>query len=313
MDAAATFGLDRLPNSFRQDVDSREPDVMGALSGAAWLKRLPHIVSERAHEWNLTPDGPIAVGTSAVVFPVRAEGRKAALKISWPHAEARYEHLALRAWNGHGSVKLQAAHPRDDALLLERCEPAEQVRQMSALDSAETVGELVHELIHPPLPQLDRASDWLQRIGQRLASPDLPLPRRFLDQGRSIARDLARDECVNAELVHTDLHDGNIMMAKRRGHGSRLVAIDPKPMNGERAMTLAPLIWNRWDEAANAYNLRKHLRFRIDYAAEPAGVDPARARAWTMVRLLDNAWWALQNDPSADMTRTVAMVKAMQG
>ena len=71
-------------------------------------------------------------------------------------------------------------------------------------------------------------------------------------------------------------------------------------------------MWNRWDEATGAYNLRNHLRFRIDYAAEPAGVDPARARAWTLLRVLDHAWHALDHDPWADITKEIAIVKAMQ-
>ena len=38
-------------------------------------------------------------------------GEAAALKLTWPHAEARHEHLALRLWDGHGAVRLLAADP----------------------------------------------------------------------------------------------------------------------------------------------------------------------------------------------------------
>lgn len=305
--------VDHLPDGFRRDIGLRPADSPGQLSGEQWLKALPEIVASRLDEWDLTIDGPAVTGLSAVVIPVRQGGRRLSLKVSWPHAEARFEHLALRAWAGGAAVGLVAAAPSDFALLLERCDPADQVAAMNALDSAELVGELLRELVHPALPQLDTASAWLGRIGERLRKPNLPLPRRFIEQGLALTRDLAKDERVDAELIHTDLHDGNIMGAPRRGAGPRLVAIDPKPISGERAMALAPLVWNRWDEAAGAYNLRNHLRFRIDYAAEPAGVDDARARSWTIVRLLNNAWWELQRDPKSDLTKTVAMVKAMQG
>ena len=313
MDVAAQFPFDRIPESFRTDVARRPADPGGGVDGAHWLRRLPHIVSERVREWELTPDGDVHVGTSAVVFDVRAQGRKAALKISWPHAEAQQEHLALRAWDGDAAVRMFAAHPRDAALLLERCETAHQLHSMTALDAAEAVGELAHDLIHPPLPQLSSASQWCERIRTRLGTRGFPLPRRLLEQGRALASDLATDARVDAELVHTDLHDRNVMLAPRRGRGPRLVAIDPKPMNGERALMIAPLIWNRTDEARRAHNLRNHLRFRVDYAAEPAGVDVERARAWTIIRVLDNAWWDWQTRPDADLTQHVTIVKAMQG
>ena len=132
------------------------------------------------------------------------------------------------------------------------------------------------------------------------------------------ARELAAEPGVDALLVHSDLHDANVMRTRRAGTVDGYVAIDPKPVAGELALTVAPLLWNRWNEAAEAYNLRNHLRFRVDYACDPMGVGTERARAWSILRLLDNAWWDIERartrgGGAPDLTRAVAIIKAMQG
>lgn len=312
---------DVVPDGLRRAVAGRPAeDVGGAtlMDGDSWLAALPHLIDECLTNWKASPDGPACFGHCAIVLPVRVAGEQAALKISWPHPEARHEHLALRAWRGIGAVRLKAADPSRWALLLERLTPATRLTEMSALDACETIGALHARLAHPALPQLDTASEWCARIAQRLEESHLPLPRRFIQQGASLARDLPQDSRVDSTLIHSDLHDGNVMAARRAGTVDGFVAIDPKPIAGEPALAIAPLLWNRWDEAMQAYNLRNHLRFRVDYACDPMGVAPERARAWSMLRLLDNAYWQTQDalrrgHAQPDLTQHVAIIKAMQG
>ena len=86
-----------------------------------WVARLPRLLRELLEEWQLRPDGVTLSGQCAVVVPVRmADDRPAALKVTWPHWEAETEHLALRAWDGDGAVRLYRADPHRLALLLER-------------------------------------------------------------------------------------------------------------------------------------------------------------------------------------------------
>lgn len=312
-----TEPADLVPETFRALLAGRRSDGDGP-DGDAWLRVLPSVIEDALRRWSLTPDGDARHGHCAVVIPVRRKAECLALKVSWPHAEARHEHLALRAWRGVGAVKLVAADPASHTVLLERCRPATRLTAMSALDACETVGGLHARLAIPALPQLDTASAWCERIAERLSTQPPPLPRRFVTQGVSLARSLAQERGVDALLVHTDLHDDNVMAASRSGTVDGFVAIDPKPLAGNLALTVAPLLWNRWDEAATAYNLRNHLRFRVDYACDPLGIAPEAARAWSIVRLLDNAWWATHDaqqrrGSAPDLTREVAIIKAMQG
>lgn len=309
---------DLIPDAFRSRVAGRPADADGGIDGNAWLASLPRLLDECLSTWKAQPDGPAAFGECALVVPVRVGKERAALKVTWPHAEARHEHLALRAWRSTGAVRMRAADPARWALLLERCEPAVRLHEMSALDACETIGLIHARLTHPALPQLDTASAWCARIRERLESSPPPMPRRFVQQGIALARDLPQSERIDATLVHSDLHDDNVMQTRRAGTVDGFVAIDPKPLAGEPALAVAPLLWNRWDEAAGAYNLRNHLRFRVDYACDPMGVAPERARAWSILRLLDNAWWdahaALRPRAAApDLTKAVSIIKAMQG
>ena len=77
-----------------------------------WLEGLPRLVRDVLAEWRLTLDGAPTHGEAALVIPVRTtDGERVVLKLGYPHWEADHEHLALRAWAGHGAVRLLRADP----------------------------------------------------------------------------------------------------------------------------------------------------------------------------------------------------------
>ena len=80
-------------------------------AGRAWLASLPAILAGRLEHWQLAPDlsrGSVPwSGHGGMVLPVRrADGSAAALKIAFPHDEARVERHALELWAGRGAVRL---------------------------------------------------------------------------------------------------------------------------------------------------------------------------------------------------------------
>jgi streptomycin 6-kinase len=81
-------------------------------------------------------------------------------------------------------------------------------------------------------------------------------------------------------LLHTDLHDENVLAGDREPW----LAIEPKPLVGDAAFEVAPLLWNRWDEAISSADLGTHLRWRADVVAERAGLDRGRVAGWVVVR-----------------------------
>lgn len=280
----------------------------------AWVDRLPALAREVLAEWDLAPDGPLAHGMCAVVAPVRtATGEPAALKLTWPHEEARHEHLALRDWAGDGAVRLLRADPGRWALLLERARTRD-LTGVPDTTACEVVGALLTRLARPAPPQLTPlstlAADWSRRL---LALPrSAPVPRRLVEHAAALARDLAGDPA--GTLLHTDLHYENVLAADRGW-----LAIDPKPLSGDPAYEVAPLLWNRWAEVVRG-GARGVLRRRLAAVTDAAGLDPDRVRDWVVVREAVNALWTLESAgpgglTAADhdrLTTAVTITKAVQ-
>jgi hypothetical protein len=83
----------------------------------AWLDQVPDIARWWAQRWHLVLDGPLQGGSVSVVFAVERQDGPAVLKLAAPWSRwSGYEAAALRAWGGHGAVRLVAA--ADDACSL---------------------------------------------------------------------------------------------------------------------------------------------------------------------------------------------------
>lgn len=298
-----------IPESFRAAVAGRASDAPGEPSGDAWLARLPGLIEDHLNAWSLTPDGPATHGECALVLPVARGGERLVVKLTWPHAEARLEHLALRQWDGRGAVRLVAANPGAYALLLERLSTTD-LRSVGVLEACEVIGGLFTLLDRPAGPQFDTLAGAAARWQATFDAGTPLVPRRMTQQAASeLAALLAEPQ--PERLVHTDLHDANVLAHASDG-ASRWVAIDPKPLAAEWAFAVAPIVWNRAEETARAHSVRTHVRLRADIVGDVAGLDPDRVRAWTHVRLVLNAVDAAAHAPASDAfrARMITLAKA---
>ncbi|MGO1173168.1 MAG: aminoglycoside phosphotransferase family protein, partial [Actinomycetaceae bacterium] len=243
-------------------------------------------------------------------LPVRSRTGPAALKLSWPHDEARHEHLALRLWAGEGAVRLLAADPAAYVLLLERLDADRPLTTAPVLDACEVLGSLLARLDRPPHPRFDTVAGRAPRWRAVLAAGSPAVPQRLTEQALAELDALVAD-ATEARLVHEDLHDGNVLAPLDPARGDWL-AIDPKPVVAEGAFGVAPIVWNRAEETARAYSLRTHVRMRADVVADAAGLDDERVRAWVFVRLVLNAVQAADHLPASDdfLGRMIALAKA---
>lgn len=283
-----------------------------------WLADLPRLTADLLDAWQLTPDGTPTHGECALVLPVRTgTGRPAALKITWPHWEAETEHVALQRWHGHGAVELLRADPHRYALLLERLH-ARDLTSVPVDESCTVIAGLYRALHVPATPQLRRLSECVTGRADRLAAlpRSAPVPRRLVEQAVAIGRAFATDPATDGTLVHTDLHPYNVLAADR----APWLAIDPKPLSGDPHDEVAPLLWNRWPEAVATGDLRGALRRRLDLVCDVAGLDRDRARDWTILRVVTNALWAIEDAARAGadspdrtwLTTSVTIAKAVQ-
>ncbi len=291
-------------------------------SWATWVDGLTRRAGDLLVDWGLRPDGPTWHGHCSWVLAVTGADGPAALKLTWDgDAESRHEHLALRAWDGDGAVRLLRADPRRRALLLERLETRDLTAEWD-LAACEVVAGLYARLHRPALPQLARLADVVQRGDDDLAAlpRSAPLPHRLVEQALALGRAFEQDPATSGTTIHGDLHYANVLAAPAGSDGPRgddWLAIDPKPMDGDPHYEVAPLLWNRFEELAG--DVRGGLRRRFHAVVDAAGLDEDRARDWVVVRMLHQAAWELDDataehrTPDADwLTTCVTVAKAVQ-
>lgn len=246
---------------------------------AEWRERAPRLVAECAELWSLRLGEPYEHANLSITR--RAElpgGTPAVLKVGYPHHESEHEADALGHYDGHSAVRLLAHDRERYAMLLERCEPGTPVWAVEDDDEAtRSVAEVLRSMWRSPAPDhpfdvlADEAELWIEELRAR------PGDRALADEAVGTLRDLA---ATQGELVvcHQDLHGGNVLRAERGW-----LAIDPKPVVGEREFDTASLIRDR-----RATISAPIMRRRMDILVYELGLDCERTRAWAFAHAM--AW-----------------------
>jgi streptomycin 6-kinase len=206
----------------------------------------------------------------------------AVLKIQWPHHESEHEADALELWAGEGAVRLLARDDERHALLLERCRPGTQLREVGPAAALEVLIGLLPRLWRPagaPFRRLaDEAAWWTSYIRDEWEAAGRPFEETLVDAAISALDELASTQGEQV-LVHQDLHADNVLAAEREPW----LAIDPKPLVGEREFGLAPII--RSFELGHTEQAVVH---RLDLLSAELGLDRERARLWALGQTI--AW-----------------------
>jgi streptomycin 6-kinase len=304
-----------VPESFRAFVHrlSAQDGAVGGPSGADWSARLPRLLAEVLDAWDLEPLGPGATGWTAVVVPVRRDGEHFALKLVWPHIEARDEPLVLRLWNGRGAARLVAADPARGALLLEALDSSRDLRSVDIDLACEVTGGLLRELNVPAPPGLRPLSTFAREQLDKLEKSEGVLPRRMLGRTAALVRDLTADPACDAALVHTDLHYENVLATLPGSGRPDWLAIDPHAMAGHPGFEIQPLLRNRTDELGTGSAFRHLVRRRLEICCEAAQIDEDEALAWTYVHTAMEAGWAGADGNHDDVSFNIALLKALDG
>ncbi len=283
-------------------------------AGAAWVATLPQLVDRAVQRWGLRLGAPFGVGTASWTAPgVLPDGTPVVLKISFPHDEARFEAVALAVWRGSAAVELLDHDAQDWALLLRRAHPgtpllASPLGPEERIDACTGVLANLHlapeaDLGVPLLREVcarwvatasDRAARWAPVLGDAG-----PLVRRGIDQLAAFAADSA----APAVLLHGDLNPGNLILDDPGT--PHWLAIDPKPMIGDPAYELWPVLSQVDDPFARADPLPVLLP-RLERACATLRLEPRRVAAWALARTVESVLWRLDTWPGED-TRPQAL------
>lgn len=252
--------------------------------GESWIDALPELVTECAETWSLRALGePFADSSVSLVLPAELpDGWPVVLKLQFPHRESEHEAEALEHWRGDGAVQLVAHDVSRNALLIERCLPGAHLSTEDPDEVIDVLADLLPRLGKPadkPFTTLrEEAALWRQGLVRRWKAAGRPFERRLLDAASEALRDLA-DTQGEQVLIHQDLHGDNVLAAEREPW----LAIDPKPVVGEREFAVAPVV--RSYEFGHS---RAAVRRRLDRLSSELGLDRERARLWSFAQTL--AW-----------------------
>jgi streptomycin 6-kinase len=270
----------------------RRPD------GSAWLATLPDLLDRLARMWSLEVGDPYPGSTVSWVAPVRRSGEPAVLKLPWPHPEAHHEAAALRAWGGNGAVALLAHDPGSGAMLLERCDPGRSLEDLA--DEVDGVGVLIDllPLLWVPAPNevgtlADEARGWARSLPIEWERSSRPCERRLVDAALSLIEELVPSQREQV-LVHQDLHGGNVLSSTR----APWLAIDPKPLTGERAMSGAPVV-----RAFELGHSPSSVRARAHRLAVELRLDEERVVGWTVAQTMAWSFSSTYRDQHHDTVR----------
>jgi len=255
--------------------------------GERWLAALPAQLAALEMAWSIERIAEVeTAGENAWIGVVRREdGSDAILKITVPHAEARHEGDALRAWAGDAAVHLLASSDDGFSLLLERAVPGETLWSLpvdvgNAVACA--VGKRLWRTPEPGAPFVrldDMVARWRGQIPTE--GPGQGYSRRMIDAALQLAGELVADAPAS-RLLHGDLHPGNILSAGR----APWLAIDPKPVVGDPAYDWAQLLGNRCEAALALADPCSELVRQVHQLADTCGQDPRRIAGWAFVKAL---------------------------
>lgn len=257
-------------------------------AGRAFIAALPELTARFLDHWALTPDGPPMHGVSALVLPVRGrDGTRAVLKLQILDEESAGEPVALRFWDGDGAVRLLDHDEPTGTMLLERLDETRMLsRAAEPREAVVTIAGLLAHLTSSPAPPGlrhlgDIARAMLERTPWALSRIADPEARVLIADCAAAVREVAGEP--GDRLLHWDLHDENVLAGDR----APWLAIDPKPLAGDPGFDLWPALANRYDP--------DDLHWRFDALTDVLALDRARARAWTLGRLLQNALWDIED------------------
>src|SRR5918997_4502426 len=237
--------------------------------GPVWLAELPRLVQEGVRQWSLELEEPIDTGHSFV-----AQAGDVFLKISLPDKESEYDAEALARWNGRGAARLLARDDGRRAMLVERLRPGTQLWALPDEEATEIAADVLEQLWVPadrPFRRLeDEAARWAEDLPRREVDEEL------VDRAISFLREAGPTQRESV-LLHQDLHGGNVLLSQRGW-----LAIDAKPLVGEREFDVASLIRDRRPAT------KRVMERRLDYLVDRLSLDRERTRGWAIAHAL--AW-----------------------
>lgn len=283
------------------------------LEADPWLRRVPAFLREVTARWDLTLGEPFTGGVIGFTVPADrgAEAEAVVLKLSYPDGWFADETRAIGEVDGEGMVRL-LDHHADGAQLLERAVPGTSLLDGCAEpEGNERAAGVLQRLWRPDpggfVSVADEVSRWADSMPLRHVQQMSPFERPMLDLAVETLRDLAATQGETV-LLHGDLHHGNVLSAEREPW----LAIDPKPLVGEREFDITALLRDRRQDVLADPDPHARLQRRFDQLCDLFGCDRRRLRDWSFAILVDYALWDYETNARTTGSDEIQMARLMR-
>lgn len=265
-------------------------------SGQIWLDNLDKTIKELQKHWHLEEIDPVSnMSYNFVARALTKKNQPVILKISCDRNVIEEEVLALKYFNGHGSIILLDHNQKYNAVLLQQAIPGTTLKQLYPQQLEFVMDRYISTMkkIHNhPLPKNNgfrSISFWLESIDK--ASPK-EIPESLLIKAVTLKNQLL-NSMQSHIVLHGDLHLDNILC-----NDNEWLCIDPKGIIGEPEFEIAAFDFIAENEIATATS--QLISNRINQIADKSQLSAQRIKNWTFVRLILSAAWSIEDksDPS---------------
>ena len=271
------------------------------------------LLEDLAERWELELGGSLGDLDTGPWGATRAADEPVVLRLSDPSEGFAGAVQSLIHWDGNGAVTLIDHDPRG-VLLLERALPGTPLLEEPDEDAAMYLAAGVLERLWIPDPGgIDTVADevgrWAETLARRNRAEGMPVDHDLIDEATKLLRELAPSQ-GEPVVLHGDLHLGNVLAAQRQPW----LAIDPKPLIGEREFDVTALIRDKQEElVADSDAGRERVQHRFDLLSERLGCDRERLKSWSVAIMVDYALWCFEVDDNELATQQVATARILQG
>ena len=278
-----------------------------------WLEVLPGNLARLRERWRFTPGQPFPnLSYAYVAAATLADGSPVVFKAQPPHMESLSGTVALRTWNGRGSVRLLDADAESGFELLERVYPGT-TAEMVAEDEATLalLATMPSLWVDPPDdPTLITMERWAKELFEypvRFGETG-PLPLELVVEAAEVFREMIASS-PSPKLLHGDLHHSNILSATR----APWLAIDPKGLLGDPAFEPSAMFFNPRARLRTEADIPGLVRRRLDLIVSATGLDRHRVAAWGFAQAtLSVCWSATAGSPvPADVLDVARALRAL--
>ena len=278
-----------------------------------WLRRIPSFLRELTASWELTLGDPFSGGV--IGYTVAADrgtdAEPVVLKLSYPDGWFADETRAIGEVGGDGMVRLLDHHP-GGAQLLERAIPGGSLLDLREEPEGNEIAAAVLQRLWRPAPAgfvtvTEEATRWADSMPLRHVQQMSPFERPLLELAAETLRDLAGTQ-GEPVLLHGDFHQGTSSRAERRSW----LAIDPKPLVGEREFDITALLRDRREEVLADHDPHARLQRRFDRLCELFDCDRRRLREWSFAILVDYALWDFEANARTAGSDEIQLARLMR-